>query len=108
MSTPATTNSKPQVSPPEPGLRLAARSGLDVMLSDAVLESGGVGRVVKPQAAGRTILGLARHPRRAAADAGSFGAELARVAAGSSDTRPAKGDRRFAESAWQDNWLYAG
>jgi hypothetical protein len=39
MSTPATTNSKPEVSPPEPGLRLAARSGLDVMLSDAVLEA---------------------------------------------------------------------
>jgi polyhydroxyalkanoate synthase subunit PhaC len=105
MSAPATTNSKPEVSPPEPGLRLAARSGLDVMLSDAVLESGGVGRFVKPQTAVRTILGLARHPRRAAAGAGSFGAELARVAAGSSETRPAKGDRRFAERAWQDNWL---
>jgi polyhydroxyalkanoate synthase len=105
MSTPATTNSKPEVSPPEPGLRLAARSGLDVMLGDAVLESGGVGRFVKPRAAGRTILGLARHPRRAAADAGSFGAELWRVAAGSSDERPAKGDRRFAERAWQDNWV---
>jgi hypothetical protein len=36
------------------------------MLSDAVLEGSGVGRFVKPQAAGRTILGLARHPRRAA------------------------------------------
>jgi polyhydroxyalkanoate synthase len=105
MSTAATTNSKPEVSPPEPGLRLAARSGLDVMLSDAVLESGSVGRFLKPRTAGRTILGLARHPRRAAADAGSFGAELARVAAGISDTSPAKGDRRFAERAWQDNWL---
>ena len=105
MSTAATTNSKPEVSPPEPGLRLAARSGLDVMLSDAVLESGSVGRFLKPRTAGRTILGLARHPRRAAADAGSFGAELARVAAGSSDTSPAKGDRRFSERAWRDNWL---
>jgi hypothetical protein len=38
------TNSKPKdrVSPAEPGLRLAARSSLDVMLSDAVLEGGGV------------------------------------------------------------------
>ncbi len=105
MSTPATANSTPEAAPREPGLRLAARSGLDVMLSDAVLESGGVGRFVKPEAAGRTILGLARHPRRVAAEAGSFGAELARVAAGSSDTSPAKGDRRFAERAWQDNWL---
>jgi hypothetical protein len=77
-------NSKPKdrVSPAEPGLRLAARSSLDVMLSDAVLEGGGVGRFVKPRAAGRTIAGLARHPRRAASDAGRFGVELARVAAG--------------------------
>jgi polyhydroxyalkanoate synthase len=105
MSAQATTDSKPGASPSEPGLRLAARSGLDVMLSDAVLESGGVGRFVKPQAAGRTIAGLARHPRRAASDAGRFGAELARVAAGHSEARPSKGDRRFGERAWQDNWL---
>jgi hypothetical protein len=74
------TNSQPKdrVSPAEPGLRLAARSSLDVMLSDAVLEGGGVGRFVKPRAAGRTIAGLARHPRRAASDTGRFGVELAR------------------------------
>ena len=78
------TNSKPKdrVSPAEPGLRLAARSSLDVMLSDAVLEGGGVGRFVKPRAAGRTIAGLARHPRRAASEAGSFGVDVARVTAG--------------------------
>jgi hypothetical protein len=101
------TNSKPgdRVAPAEPGLRLAARSSLDVMLSDAVLEGGGVGRFVKPQAAGRTIAGLARHPRRAASDAGRFGVELARVAAGHSEARPSKGDRRFGERAWRDNWL---
>ena len=75
------------------------------MLSDAVLEGGGVGRFVKPQAAGRTIAGLARHPRRTASDAGRFGVELARVAAGHSEARPSKGDRRFGERAWQDNWL---
>jgi hypothetical protein len=48
MSAQATTDSKRGASPSEPGLRLAARSGLDMMLSDAVLESGGVGRFVKP------------------------------------------------------------
>ena len=39
------TNSKPKdrVSPAEPGPRVAARSSLDVMLSDAVIEDGGVG-----------------------------------------------------------------
>ncbi len=50
MSVKATAKSKPRVSPSQPGLRLAARSGLDVMLSDAVLEGGGVGRFVKPPA----------------------------------------------------------
>ena len=105
MSVEATSNSKPRVPASEPGLRLAARSSLDVMLSDAVLEGGGVGRFVKPRAAGRTIARLARHPRRPASDAGRFGGELARVATGRSEARPQKGDRRFGERAWQDNWL---
>jgi polyhydroxyalkanoate synthase subunit PhaC len=88
-----------------PGLRLAARSALDVMLTDAVIEDGGVGRFLKPGAAGRTIAGLARHPRRTARDAGALGTELGRVAAGRSRVEPAKGDRRFGDRAWQDNWL---
>jgi Poly-beta-hydroxybutyrate polymerase (PhaC) N-terminus len=33
------------------------------------------------------------------------GVELAQVAAGHSETGPSKGDRRFGERAWQDNWL---
>jgi polyhydroxyalkanoate synthase subunit PhaC len=104
MSVEATSNSTPRVSPSQPGVRHAARSSLDVLLGEAVLE-GGVGRFVKPRAAGRTIAGLARHPRRTASDAGRFGIELARVATGRSDTRPGKRDRRFGERAWQDNWL---
>jgi polyhydroxyalkanoate synthase len=100
-----TTSQKARSSHQEPGLRLAARSGLEVMLSDAVVEGGGVGRFIRPRAAGRTIAGLARHPRRAASDVGSFGSELARVATGRSAARPGKGDRRFADRAWQDNWL---
>ncbi|HUO70974.1 MAG TPA: alpha/beta fold hydrolase [Solirubrobacteraceae bacterium] len=100
-----TTSQTARSSHQEPGLRLAARSGLEVMLSDAVVEGGGVGRFIKPRAAGRTIAGLARHPRRAVSDVGSFGSELARVATGRSAARPGKGDRRFADRAWQDNWL---
>ena len=78
MSHTATPTPKEATSPPEPGLRRAAQSGLDVMLNDAVLEGGGVSRFVKPWAAGRTVAGLARHPRRAASDASHFGVELAR------------------------------
>ncbi len=91
--------------PASPGLRRAAESGLDMMLSDAVLEGGGVGRFLKPKAAGRTVAGLALHPRRTARDTGRLGVELARVAAGQSEARPRKGDRRFGERAWEENWL---
>ena len=103
---PSSASAKPERSPRrDPGLRLAARSGLDVMLSDAVLDDGGVGRFVKPRAAGRTIAGLALHPRRAARDAGALGVELARVAAGRSEVEPVKGDRRFGDRGWRENWL---
>jgi polyhydroxyalkanoate synthase len=91
--------------PVSPGVRRAAESGLDMMLSDAVLEGGGVGRFLKPKAAGRTVAGLALHPRRTARDTGRLGVELARVATGRSEARPDKGDRRFGERAWEDNWL---
>ena len=101
----ATSKSMPGDSHPDPGLRLAARSGLDVMLTDAVLEDGGVSRFLKPRAAARTVAGLVRHPRRTARDATGLGVALARVAAGQSQLRPAKGDRRFGDRAWQDNWL---
>ncbi|MGZ4267449.1 MAG: PHA/PHB synthase family protein [Solirubrobacteraceae bacterium] len=76
------------------------------MLTDAVLEDGGVSRFVEPRAAGRTMAGLARHPRRTARDASGLGMELARVAAGRSAIGPAKGDRRFGDQAWSGNWAF--
>jgi polyhydroxyalkanoate synthase subunit PhaC len=88
-----------------PGLRLAARSGFDVLLTDAVIDDGGVGRFLRPRVAGRTITALARHPIRTARDAGTLGLELGRVGAGWSAVAPAKGDHRFADRAWQGNWL---
>jgi polyhydroxyalkanoate synthase len=88
-----------------PGLRSAARSGLDVMLTDAVVEDSGVRRFLKPRAAGRAVVGLARHPSRAARDTRGLGAELVSIAAGRSEVGPAKGDRRFGDRAWQENWL---
>jgi polyhydroxyalkanoate synthase len=90
---------------PKRGVRHGARSGLDVMLADAALEDGGASRFLKPAAAGRTLAGLARHPGRAARDAGGLGAELGRVAVGRSELGPPKRDRRFGDRAWQDNWL---
>ena len=102
----ATSTPRQRTSGREPGLRSAAQSGLDVMLTDAVLEDGGVSRFVKPGAAGRTMAGLVRHPRRTARDASGLGMELARVAAGRSAIGPAKGDRRFGDQAWSGNWAF--
>ena len=49
--------------------------------------------------------GFARHPRSVVRRTRALGSELARVAAGDSERAPARGDRRFADEAWQKNWL---
>jgi polyhydroxyalkanoate synthase subunit PhaC len=87
------------------GSRAAIDSALDVMLTDAALEPGAVGRFVDPKAVGKTVGGLARHPTRVVRRAGGLGAEFARVAVGRSRETPAKRDRRFADPAWTHNWL---
>ena len=81
----------------------AARSGLDVMLTEAA--AGGPPRFLAPGPAVKVGAGLVRHPRRVAARATGLAAELARAAAGRSRLAPAKGDRRFADPAWEGNWL---
>src|ERR1700742_1851530 len=81
----------------------AARSGLDVMLGEAA--AGGPPRFLAPGAGVRVGVGLARRPFRVAGRAAGFTAELARTAAGRSELAPAKGDRRFADPAWEGNWL---
>ena len=81
-----------------------AQAALDVMLIDAAV--GGPSRTLGPGAAASLAGGVAQHPGRAARRIGGLGAELARVAAGRSDVRPAKRDRRFADPAWQSSWLF--
>jgi polyhydroxyalkanoate synthase len=87
------------------GPRVAARSALDVMLTDAAVDEGGARRFIRPVAAAKVAAGLALHPARVARRTGSLGRELATTAAGRSETAPAKGDRRFNDRAWQENWL---
>jgi polyhydroxyalkanoate synthase len=81
----------------------AVRVGLDVMLSDAA--AGGPPRFLAPGAGVSVGVGLVRHPRRVAARAAGLSTELARAVAGRSDRGPAKGDRRFTDPAWEQNWL---
>jgi polyhydroxyalkanoate synthase len=87
------------------GPRAGARAGLDVLLTDAVVGSGGTRRFVQPRTAAQVAAGLARRPEQVARRAGALAAELARVAAGRAERAPAKSDRRFADDAWQANWL---
>ena len=87
------------------GPREATRAALEVMLTDAAVGPGLAGRFLQPTVAGKLAGGLARSPGRAARRVGGLGAELARVAAGGSQLRPSRGDRRFADAAWEGNWL---
>jgi polyhydroxyalkanoate synthase subunit PhaC len=81
----------------------AARGALEVLLTDAAL--GGESRFLRPRAATGVAARLARRPGRPLRRAGALGVELARTIAGRSALRPATGDRRFADRAWEDNPL---
>jgi polyhydroxyalkanoate synthase len=49
--------------------------------------------------------GATTGPRKVARRAARLGGELARIAAGRSSQAPPSGDRRFADPAWERNWL---
>jgi len=85
--------------------RGAASAALDVLLTDAALEPGGAKRFLQPSAAAKFLGGLVRHPDRLGRHAGGLAAELARVTAGRSELAPPKGDRRFGDRGWEQNWL---
>ena len=80
----------------------AIRSGLDVMLADAV---AGTPRFFAPGPAVKVAAGLARRPRSVGRRAAGLTTQLARAAAGRSQLAPAGSDRRFADPAWHQNWL---
>jgi polyhydroxyalkanoate synthase len=89
----------------QPGARAASQAALEVLLTDAAFDTGGSSRFLQPRAAAKAIGGIARHPDRAARRFGSLGSELGRVVTGRSELAPAKGDRRFADRGWHENWL---
>ena len=85
--------------------RAGAQAGLDVLLTDAAV--GARHAPLHPAARRRRRSAPASRATRAASRAApaALGTELARVAAGRSEQAPAKGDRRFADPAWERNWL---
>jgi polyhydroxyalkanoate synthase len=85
------------------GARATAQASLETLLTDAA--ASGTRRFVAPRAMAGVAAGVARHPRNTVRRASHLGAELARVGLGRSEHTPAKSDRRFADPAWQKNWL---
>ncbi len=84
----------------------AAGAALDILLTDAAVGNPPSRVLTEPAGIVRGAVKIAAHPDRVVRRGGGFGRELARAAAGSSDVVPAKGDRRFADSAWQKSWLF--
>lgn len=74
---------------------------LDLLLTSSAV---GVAERMMPNVAwSRLALNLARRPRAVASRAAALGRELAVIAEGHSQLAPPKGDKRFAEPAWQGN-----
>ena len=85
------------------GPRAAAAASLEVLLTDAAV--GGTPRFIAPRAIAGVAGGVARRPHRVLGRAAALGNDLTRVAVGRSERAPARGDRRFGDPAWQQNWL---
>jgi polyhydroxyalkanoate synthase len=76
---------------------------LDLLLTSSAV---GVAERMMPNVSwSRFALALARKPRTLASRARELGGQLVSIAEGRSDLAPAKGDRRFADPAWQGNPL---
>ena len=83
---------------------LAERAApLDVLLVDAAL--GPLRRFRPDLSTAKWALSLARQPRGTTRRLVELGAEAGRIAVGSSEVTPRRGDRRFTDTAWADNPL---
>ena len=71
---------------------------LDQLLAQASV--GAVRRLLPVRSTMRLAAALAARPRQLAARNATLAAELGRIALGTSDIAPARGDRRFTDPAW--------
>jgi polyhydroxyalkanoate synthase len=76
---------------------------LDALLVDAAL--GTARRFAPDLSTAKLAVGLARRPRVTLRRIGLFGAEVGRIAIGTSTLSPSKRDRRFGDQAWTENPL---
>jgi polyhydroxyalkanoate synthase len=88
------------------GRRGAAGAALDVLLTDAAIGNPIQRMARQPGSIARTALQVGRHPDRLARRAAGFTREVATIARGTSEVAPPKGDKRFADPAWEKNWFY--
>lgn len=83
-----------------------ATAALDVLLTDAAVGNPAQRAARHPIGLALTTARLARHPDRLARRAGALSRELTQIVKGTSEIVPPKGDKRFADSAWQKNWYF--
>ena len=78
---------------------------LDLLLSGSMM---GVARRLLPNtSSSRLVSNLARKPRTVTAQTTGLVQELISIVRGNSEIAPAKGDKRFADTAWRANpFLY--
>jgi polyhydroxyalkanoate synthase len=91
----------PAAPPREPPGPTAA--ALDVLLTEAAV--GGPPRFVPIGSAAKAAAALARRPGRTIKRTAGLAGELGQIAVGGSGLAPERRDRRFADPAWQSNWL---
>jgi polyhydroxyalkanoate synthase len=82
----------------------ASRAALDILLTDANRSTRE--RFLPGAATVKLGMRLARHPGRVARRAGGLGSELVKVGLGNATLEPPRSDRRFADPAWRESWLF--
>jgi class II poly(R)-hydroxyalkanoic acid synthase len=81
-------------------------AALDVLLTDAVAGNP-LQRVVRqPGALVKTVARIGLRPDRIARRAAGLTRDVAEIAGGRSEIAPPRGDKRFADPAWQKNWMF--
>jgi polyhydroxyalkanoate synthase subunit PhaC len=79
----------------------------DVGMDSLVIQAAHTqSRFIPGEEAVKLLSSLARRPRTVARRGGALAAETAAIVRGASELKPPRGDRRFADPAWSDNWLF--
>jgi polyhydroxyalkanoate synthase len=87
---------------PEPPAAPGVRRGVDILVTDSPIRSS----FLAPAPAARAAVRLAVRPARVTRRLGGLTVELAATVAGASARAPSPKDRRFADSAWRQSWLF--